>query len=41
MIGGMMGADMAVVTRDYDRAVQAEHPGGITGHGGHPSISSG
>ena len=33
MIGGMMGADMAVVTRDYDRAVQAEHPGGITGHG--------
>jgi len=33
MITGMMGADMAVVTRDYDRAVQAEHPGGVTGHG--------
>ena len=33
MIGGMMSADMAVVARDYDRAVQAEHPGGVTGHG--------
>lgn len=28
----IMGADMAVIPVDYDRAVQAEYPGGVTGH---------
>ncbi len=29
----MMGADMAVVNAEYDRAVQTEYPGGVTNHG--------
>ncbi|NPD17938.1 nuclear transport factor 2 family protein [Alterinioella nitratireducens] len=29
----IMGADMATIERDYDRAVQTEYPGGVTGHG--------
>ena len=35
----MMGADMAVVAAEYDRAVQTEYPGGVTGHG-HNSVDS-
>ncbi|MGV6847377.1 MAG: ester cyclase [Marinibacterium sp.] len=29
----IMGADMAVIAAEYDRAVQTEYPGGTTGHG--------
>jgi hypothetical protein len=29
----IMGADLAVIPREYDRACQLELPGGITGHG--------
>jgi hypothetical protein len=29
----IMGADMAVIPEQYDRAVQSEYPGGTTGHG--------
>lgn len=29
----IMGADVAVITQEYDRAVQCELPGGVTGHG--------
>ncbi len=29
----IMGADIAVIPRDYDRACHLELPGGITGHG--------
>ncbi len=32
----MMNADMGAVERDYDRAVQSEYPGGVTGHGWDP-----
>ncbi|MDV7143399.1 ester cyclase [Tropicimonas sp. TH_r6] len=28
----IMGADMAVIEQAYDRAVQSEYPGGVTGH---------
>lgn len=28
----IMGADMAVIEQEYDRAVQTEYPGGVTGH---------
>ncbi len=28
----IMGADMAVIAAEYDRAVQSEYPGGVTGH---------
>ncbi|MEL6450173.1 MAG: ester cyclase [Pseudomonadota bacterium] len=28
----IMGADMAVIPAEYDRAVQSEYPGGATGH---------
>jgi hypothetical protein len=28
----IMGADMAVIPAEYDRAVQSEYPGGMTGH---------
>ena len=28
----IMGADMAVIPAEYDRAVQSEYPGGVTGH---------
>ena len=29
----IMGADMAAIPAEYDRAVQVEYPGGVTGHG--------
>ncbi len=29
----IMGADMAVIPSEYDRAIQSEYPGGATGHG--------
>ncbi|MEL6168644.1 MAG: nuclear transport factor 2 family protein [Pseudomonadota bacterium] len=29
----IMGADIAAIRRDYDRAAQLEHPGGVTTHG--------
>jgi predicted ester cyclase len=32
ILGGIMGADMAVIPREYDRAAQLEYPGGTTGH---------
>lgn len=32
ILGRIMGADIATVKRDYDRAVQTEYPGGMTGH---------
>ncbi len=32
----IMGADMAVIPAEYDRAVQSEYPGGTTGHGREP-----
>ncbi|MEL6563636.1 MAG: nuclear transport factor 2 family protein [Pseudomonadota bacterium] len=32
----IMGADMAVIPGEYDRAVQSEYPGGETGHGTAP-----
>ncbi len=33
ILARIMGADMAVVAAEYDRAVQTEYPGGITDHG--------
>lgn len=33
IVGAIMDADLAVIPREYDRAVQAEYPGGVTGHG--------
>ena len=33
ILNRMMGADMAVIEREYDRAVQLEYPGGVTEHG--------
>lgn len=32
----IMGADMAAIPSAYDRAVQSEYPGGLTGHGTGP-----
>ncbi|MEL7133167.1 MAG: ester cyclase [Pseudomonadota bacterium] len=32
----IMGADMAAIPVKYDRAVQSEYPGGVTGHGTSP-----
>ncbi|MBE3640433.1 nuclear transport factor 2 family protein [Mangrovicoccus algicola] len=32
----IMGADMRAIPEEYDRAVQSEYPGGITGHGTGP-----
>ena len=32
ILTSIMNADMAVITREYDRACQLEHPGGRTGH---------
>lgn len=32
----IMGADMGVIEQAYDRAVQSEYPGGVTGHGWGP-----
>jgi len=34
ILSRIMNADMAVVTTEYDRAVQSEYAGGLTGHGG-------
>lgn len=36
MLNAIMNADLAAIARDYDRAVQVELPGGITGHGRGP-----
>ena len=33
ILSRIMGADIATVSRDYDRAAQIEMPGGVTGHG--------
>ncbi|MCH2165146.1 MAG: ester cyclase [Marinovum sp.] len=33
VLNAIMGADMAIVTKTYDRAAQVEYPGGETGHG--------
>ena len=33
ILGAIMGADLAAVEREYDRACQLELPGGVTGHG--------
>lgn len=33
ILSRIMGADIATVARDYDRAAQVEMPGGVTGHG--------
>lgn len=33
MLGRIMGADMRAFVSDYDRAVQCEYSGGMTGHG--------
>lgn len=32
IITRIMGADMAAIPTEYDRAVQSEYPGGVTGH---------
>ncbi|WP_299732501.1 nuclear transport factor 2 family protein [uncultured Tateyamaria sp.] len=32
----IMGADMAAIPGEFDRAVQSEYPGGVTGHGHGP-----
>lgn len=32
LLARIMGADMAVIPASYDRAVQVEYPGGVTGH---------
>lgn len=32
-LNAIMGADLAAIERDYDRACQLELPGGVTGHG--------
>ena len=33
----MMGADMAAIEAEYDRAAQVEYPGAVTGHGWAPA----
>jgi hypothetical protein len=33
VVGRIMGADMAAIPAEYDRAAQVEYPGGVTGHG--------
>lgn len=33
ILSRIMAADMATIPKDYDRAVQLELPGGVTGHG--------
>ena len=33
MLGRIMAADLAVIPKEYDRALQIELPGGVTGHG--------
>ena len=32
ILGRIMAADLAAIPREYDRAVQAEYPGGVTAH---------
>jgi hypothetical protein len=32
LVTRIMGADMAAIPKKYDRAVQVEYPGGVTGH---------
>lgn len=32
ILSAIMGAELAVVPREYDRAAQLEYPGGLTGH---------
>lgn len=32
----IMGADLCAIEQEYDRAVQSEYPGGVTGHGWGP-----
>lgn len=32
ILTNIMNADMAVISREYDRACQLEYPGGVTGH---------
>jgi predicted ester cyclase len=32
LLARIMGADLAAIPREYDRAVQAEYPGGVTAH---------
>ena len=32
VLNKIMFADMAVIPREYDRAIQTEYPGGVTGH---------
>ncbi|WP_299614795.1 nuclear transport factor 2 family protein [uncultured Tateyamaria sp.] len=36
ILARVMGADMAAIPAEYDRAVQSEYPGGVTGHGTGP-----
>ena len=36
ILNRIMGADMAAIPAEYDRAVQSEYPGGVTGHGHGP-----
>ena len=36
IITSIMSADMAIIEAAYDRAVQVEYPGGVTGHGYKP-----
>lgn len=36
MLTRIMGADMAAIETEYDRAAQVEYPGGVTGHGWDP-----
>jgi predicted ester cyclase len=33
IVARLMGADMALIPAEYDRACQVEYPGGFTGHG--------
>ncbi|OAH09238.1 SnoaL-like polyketide cyclase [Rhodobacteraceae bacterium SB2] len=33
LLNRIMGADMTAISREYDRAIQSEIPGGTTGHG--------
>lgn len=37
ILTGIMGADMALIPQEYDRAVVTEYPGGLTGHS-HASV---
>lgn len=39
ILSGIMGADMALIPSEYDRAVVTEYPGGMTGHS-HASVDA-